>query len=78
MPAKRATSNGTSAPNATVGVIAAGTFSGALVTVGIWIAKTFYSVDVPAEIAAPLTTLVGGIGSAIYAVGRFLINKLSL
>ncbi len=46
--------------------ITVGGVAGALVTVGIWAAKQFGDVDVPATLAAPLTTLVSALGLGIY------------
>jgi len=46
--------------------ITVGGVAGALVTVGIWAAKQFWAVDVPAMLAAPLTTLVSALGLGIY------------
>jgi hypothetical protein len=45
--------------------------AGALVTVCIWAAKQFGGVDVPATLAAPLTTLVSALGFGIYIVVRW-------
>jgi hypothetical protein len=48
-----------------------GGVAGALVTVCIWAAKQFGGVDVPATLAAPLTTLVSALGFGIYIVVRW-------
>jgi len=59
------------------GAIAAGGFAGAVVAVGIWAAKQFWSIDVPATLAAPLTTIVSGVGSALYIAGSWLLQRWS-
>jgi hypothetical protein len=66
----------TQIPAGSAGTLAAGTLAGALVTVGIWVAKKFFGIDVPAELAAPLTTIVVSIGSGIYIIGLFLVRHL--
>jgi hypothetical protein len=51
--------------------ITVGGVAGALVTVGIWAAQQ-RGVNVPATLAAPLTTLVSALGLGIY----FLVCKI--
>jgi hypothetical protein len=70
MPSKSPSSNGSSAEVLTVSGISA-----AIVTVGIWAAKQFYKVDVPATLAAPLTTIVSAIGTLIYILVRALLSS---
>jgi hypothetical protein len=57
------------------GIIYAGGFAGAVVTVGIWAAQTFLDVEIPAMLAAPLTTIVATIGAVIYATGHWILRK---
>jgi hypothetical protein len=49
--------------------------AGALVTVGIWAAKQFGGVEVPAMLAAPLTTLASALGLGFYRAGRWFIER---
>ena len=49
--------------------------AGALVTVGIWAAKQFGGVEVPATLAAPLTTLASALGFGFYLAGRWFIER---
>jgi hypothetical protein len=53
-----------------------GGVSAALVTVGIWAAKQFWNVDVPATLAASMTTIVTAMAVGISSGGRWLYGWL--
>ena len=63
----------THAPDSPVGTLA---FAAAFVTVGIWTAKKFFRIQVPAELTAPVTTIVVGICWGMQAFGSFLSHLL--
>ena len=54
--------------------ITVGGVAGALVTVGIWAAQQFAH-EVPATLAAPLTTLVSALGLGIYTLVCKVMRK---
>ena len=56
-------------------VFTVGGVAGALVTVGIWAAKQFGDVEVPATLAAPLTTLMSALGVGIYLAARWFMER---
>ena len=53
-----------------------GGVAGALVTVGIWALQQFGNIDVPATLAAPLTTIVSALGTGVYISVHWLIERL--
>jgi hypothetical protein len=63
----------TQMPGGSVGTLA---FAGAFVTVGVWVARRFFKIEIPAELAAPLTTIVIGICSGIQIFESFLLPLL--
>jgi hypothetical protein len=48
----------------------------ALVTVGIWVVRKFFRIEIPAELAAPLTTIIVSICWAVQIFGSFLSHLL--
>jgi hypothetical protein len=52
-----------------VGLLA---FGGAFVTVGAWAARKFFRIEIPAELAAPLTTIVVAICWEIQTFASFM------
>jgi hypothetical protein len=51
-------------------------FAVALVTVGVWVMRKFFRIEIPAELAAPLTTIVVGICWVVQIFGSFLSHIL--